>query len=718
MAWVTIIHMLLLAAALPLVGFLVLLVWGRRLGRNGRACGAIGTSFAMGSFACSVTALVLWASIVGDKASYVDAFTYRWISIPNPTPSIPGTGVPLDSPLHQTVPIDGISVGCLIDSLTVTMFLVLTLINLLVHGFALGTTGEGTWAQDGDRRSRFFALLQFLNFAMLAMLLANSLVQLLIFWELLGVAAYFLLRYGQQALPDANTSRRLSARLPRATGPGMRMFLMNAGGDAALIIGLGILVLHTQSLAGLSFFDAQGTSILSASVRATMGVQSSEFLFWPGDGGFLDMHWLTWMGICFLVAAFARMAQFPFQTWMHDAAEGPAPATALLLGTISLAAGTYLIARIYPIFTMDARFIAAVVGCVTLATAALVALVQSDIRKILAWSTVSQGGYILLFLGAGGYSAGILHLFTHGFIKTALFLAAGSIIYGISDSAGDAGRSIGDVCDIRQLGGLWKRFPITAIFSLIAVLALAGAPWMSGAYSTNHGLACVYDYAHALQGGSASARYELLLFEIPAAMTYVTALGIGRWWWLIFAGVSRNPKLMEQAHESPFATFPIIILAGFSIGQWFEFSGIQALIGKSIPSIILPLVVNGSAIGYAVVLRVAGWAFVGLALAAFIYMAGLAFPNRIRHLPGINGVDYWLRERMFLDDLYESLFYGGVLVLSRTVRLVEWTGQTALLLMSLAYRSAIKGIARIDQNAASPPAPEDPTLPGTLNPKP
>ena len=236
--------------------------------------------------------------------------------------------------------------------------------------------------------------MQFLNFAMLALLLSNSLVQLLMFWEVLGVAAYFLLRYGE-AMPAAPRSsyRGVPSAPPPPTGPGMRMFSDERGGRCGLYFGVGVFwSLHTKSLSGLSFFDAQGTSILSASVRATMGVQSSEFLFWPGDGGFLDMHWLTWAGICFLVAALARMAQFPFQTWMHDAAEGPAPATALLLGAMSLAAGTFLIARIYPIFTIDARFIAAVVGCVTLATGALVALVQTDIRKILAWSTASQGG--------------------------------------------------------------------------------------------------------------------------------------------------------------------------------------------------------------------------------------------------------------------------------------------------------------------------------------
>ena len=176
------------------------------------------------------------------------------------------------------------------------------------------------------------------------------------------------------------------------------------------------------------------------------------------------------------------MGQFPFQTWLHDVSKAPAAITALIRPPRWGQACVCW--RAFIRFGRSIRdFIAAVVGCVTLAVGGAIALVQTDIRKILAWSTVSQGGYMLLFLGAGGYSAGILQLFTHGFAKTALVFAAGAVLAGTGTA------------DIRQMGGLWKRFPITAVGALLAVLTLGSVPWMSGAYSTNLGLGCVYDYA-------------------------------------------------------------------------------------------------------------------------------------------------------------------------------------------------------------------------------
>ncbi len=301
---------------------------------------------------------------------------------------------------------------------------------------------------------------------------------------------------------------------------------MNRAGDAAFLAGIGVLLYHTGILGvtGLSFFDSEGVSILTETIRATLGVRSSEFLYFsggPGIGdGFLGLHWLTWTDICFLIAVFVRTAQFPFLTWLADTAEAPAPAAALLQTCTTVASGIYLVARLYPILTLDARLILAVIGCVTLFLAALIACAQTDLRKILAWTTISQLGYVLLFMGAGGYLAGLLHLFTHAFFKTGLLLAAGTVLGAIPGET-----------DLRQLGGLWKRLPITAAASLIAVLALAGTPWLSGSYSANLGLSCVYDYASALRGPAASTTSpftpEMLLFWIPTFTTYITAFAIG-----------------------------------------------------------------------------------------------------------------------------------------------------------------------------------------------
>jgi NADH-quinone oxidoreductase subunit L len=359
MAFLTVLNSLLAAALLPLGAFLVLLFWGRRIGRQGKNAGAVGVAIAVASFGLSLAALILWVAKDGfNQLNYVEAFTYRWIQLPA-TPSIhPGMGMPASSVPRA---LDGLTIGCLIDSLTIAMFMVLTLLNVLVHLFALGSLAGH------PNRPRFYAWLAFLNFALLGLLLVNSLPQLLIFWELTSLAAFFLIRL---AAPEDG---------PAARSASLRMYLMNAAGTAAFLLGIGILVLHTQSLAGLAFFDDHGVSILSASVRQALNVQSSEFLFFPGGEGFLQMHWLTWAGICFLVAALARMAQFPFFTWLHDVVEAPA-AVAALLAAAMLAAGVFLLTRLYPILTLDARFIMAVVGSVTLAVGAGVALVQTDLR--------------------------------------------------------------------------------------------------------------------------------------------------------------------------------------------------------------------------------------------------------------------------------------------------------------------------------------------------
>jgi NADH-quinone oxidoreductase subunit L len=312
---------------------------------------------------------------------------------------------------------------------------------------------------------------------------------------------------------------------------------------------------------------------------------------------------------------------------------------------------------------------------------------------------VSQGGYVLLFLGSGGYAAGILHLFTHGFVKTALFLAAGSIVQGLGTA------------DIRQMGGLWKRFPITALGSLLAILALGGAPWLSVSYSTNLGLACVYDYAHALQATNGRL-IAILLFHLPAVCTYITALGIGRWWWLTFAGTNRNAKLLDAAHESAFLTLPIILLAAFLAGGLYQFAGILPLIGKSVPTILTvrgpgthSLVLEGSPQAYLLAVRETGWAFLGLGAAVFIHLNGLALANRLRRLPGINVLDYWLRERMFFDEVFEGLLVPALLLLARITGVVEWLGRIFVKIISVLVGVMVGLVAWIERSTELQTAP-------------
>ena len=685
MAFFTALHCLLAAALLPLAGFLMLLMFGRRFGRDGGLAGPVSLTLALLSFALSLTALILWVARPGfNQVNDVEAFTYPWVALPAAV-----SGDPLSVPAAQAI-----TVGCLIDSLTIAMFVVMTLLSVFVHLFAVGSVKEN--------RARFFAFMGFLQFGLLSMLLANSLPQVFISWSLMSVAVYFLVA--------------ISPGEPNPNSPALRILLFQFLGDGAFLLGIGILLLHTGSFNGLTFFDAHRTSVLADSVSQTLNVRPSEYIPSPG-AGFLDIHWLTWTGICFIAAALARMGQFPFQNWASRAAEAPAPIAATLLGGSALASGVYLLARIHPLLTLDARLILAIVGSVTLALATIVSLVQTDIRKALAWSAVSQGGYVLLFLGAGGYTAGILHLFTHAFTRTALFLAAGSVLYGFASA------------DLRRMGGLWKRFPITAAAALVCVLALAGAPWMSGAYSTNLGLSTALNYADAMHQSTGSSLYLWMLYRIPAIVTYLTALSAGRWWWLIFAGPNRDARLLEGAHESAFLTLPIIILAGTSVGFWYEFSGIQALIGKSIPSLLLPadglgLVIkaidSASNPAFPQVIRQTGWSFLGLALAAGIYFNGLAVADRLRRLPGVKVIDYWLRQGMFFEELFEALL-GVVLVLARVVRILERALNGLLRMILGILMLPVRAVAAIEKprhrhDADAPLPPPDHSTPAAPPP--
>jgi NADH-quinone oxidoreductase subunit L len=320
---------------------------------------------------------------------------------------------------------------------------------------------------------------------------------------------------------------------------------------------------------------------------------------------------------------------------------------------------------------MDVRLLLAVVGCISLTLAALVACAQTDVRKILAWSTASQMGYILLFLGAGGYMAGLLHLFTHAFFKTGLILAGGLVVQAMQGQT-----------DLRQMGGLWKRMPITAAASLVLVLALAGTPWLSGAYSENIGLARVYDYAAALRGilpvAPVSWRLakepEMLLLWLPLLITYVTAFGIARWWWLIFVSPARNPKLQEEAHESPLGTLSLIILAGFSVGFWFDFFGILQFITRSLapgtPITPSPADIRAD-VAFNAVAPLTGLAVGGVVAAFLVYFTGFGLADRLRKITGLNVLSFYLRERLFLETFYEGVILNAVLLLSRLAAFID-----------------------------------------------
>jgi NADH-quinone oxidoreductase subunit L len=621
--------LLIAATLLPLLQFLLLIFGGRRLRR---VSGILGTLLIAGSLALSIIALVEWLGRADFAGHSVEATNFRWLPAGDPATSAGALPGALDRVMqqHTTQDRSDISIGVLVDSLTISMFVMITMIALVVHLFSLSYMA-------GDRRlPTYYATLGLFSFAMLGLVLSNSLVQMFVFWELVGICSYLLIGHWFENRGPALAS--------------LKAVMVNRIGDIGFLAALGLLVAHI-GFAGLTLFDSSGAPILGPAIRANIGVADTiGFLNYHGPGTVLGFDWVTWTGILFFVGAAAKSAQFPLHVWLPDAMEGPTPVSALIHAATMVAAGVYLIARVYPILTLDARLLIAMVGCFTLTVGALLALVQTDLKRLLAYSTISQLGFMMLFLGCGGYVAGLFHLLTHAFFKASLFLGAGAIIYGCNH-----------VQDIRKLGGLWRKMPITAFAWLVAVLAISGTPYLSGFFSKELGLSVVAQYVDALP------RYPVhsfgwathILYWIPVGVSYLTSIYMWRGWWLVFAGKPRDEEIHAAAHESPAMTLPLLMLTGLVIASGFVF--IDRLIEDSLPPATNVLAGSSPRDLNDVFHTVAGWAFAaGPIVVLLVYGRGLKFADRVRRLPVIGLFYLWLRERMFIDFFFEGVVIGIV----------------------------------------------------------
>src|SRR5438067_6424566 len=258
-------------------------------------------------------------------------------------------------------------------------------------------------------------------------------------------------------------------------------------------------------------------------------------------------YWmLVAAGLGFVLGCVGESPQFPLQVWLPDAMEGPTPVSALIHAATMVAAGVYLVARVYPLFTAEALLVIAYTGAITLFVAATIAIVMTDIKKVLAYSTVSQLGYMMLALGVGGWVAGSFHLITHAFFKALLFLGSGSVIYGCHHQQ-----------DMLKMGGLYPKMKVTAITMLIGVLAICGVPLFAGWYSKDAIL------VSALAFGT-FYKQHFLLFALPLVTAGLTTFYMFRMWFMTFAGQPRDHHVYEHAHESPWTmTVPLIVLAAF-----------------------------------------------------------------------------------------------------------------------------------------------------------
>jgi NADH-quinone oxidoreductase subunit L len=565
------------------------------------------------------------------------------------------------------------------------------------HGHGYSDAPAGTDAHSAShghlhrhgRFGRFFLYLSLFCFSMLNLVIADNLFQIFVSWELVGVCSFFLIGFYYER---SSASRAAN-----------KAFIVNRVGDAGFLVGILVAWTYLGTLNVEEMTnrvrsperDGRGTLALAdqfvrvnpidehdrsgnrqyAVPKDRSGTGSHLALFPISQGGHFDgikpighgggtisapdtptytdygamPYWLfVVMGIGIFLGCVGKSAQVPLHTWLPDAMEGPTPVSALIHAATMVAAGVYLVGRAYPLFAPEVLLVIAYTGAATLFMSATIALVQTDIKRVLAYSTCSQLGFMMLALGVGGWVAGLLHLITHAFFKALLFLCSGSVIFGCHHEQ-----------DLRKMGGLRAKMPLTALTMLVGVLAISGAPLLSGWYSKDMILSAALAYV--------SVHPEhFLLFLLPAVTAGLTAYYMFRLWFLAFTGTPRDPHVHEHAHESPSVmTVPLVVLALFSIGvAWgwpvweAEASALGHVLHKAEPaSLGVTFGTEREQVHH--VHLIAGL----IALAVALVGAGVAFavfyrkqPDRaVLYAPGPAWYTFLLR-KWYFDEAYDAAF--------------------------------------------------------------
>lgn len=474
--------------------------------------------------------------------------------------------------------------GYLIDRLSLLMILIVTGVGSLIHIYSVGY-------MHGERGfGRFFACLSFFMFSMLGIVFADNFLQMFIFWELVGVSSYMLIGFWYER--------------PQAADAAKKAFLCNRVGDFGFLTG----IICVWAVAGtLNFVDLRSAQAANPVLL--------------GD-------WATAIGLLIFCGAVGKSAQFPLHVWLPDAMEGPTPVSALIHAATMVAAGVYMLSRTFLLFNDDALVVVAWVGAFTALLSALIAVQQDDIKRILAYSTLSQLGYMVMAVGVHEPPAGMFHLATHAFFKALLFLGSGSVIHAMSKEQ-----------NIWKMGHLREKMPLTFWTFLIATLALSGCPLTSGFYSKDSILAAAY-------------QNERPLFYVGVFVAFLTAFYMFRLVIVVFLGGSRS-KESDHAHESPpVMTLPLVILAVASLLGGFV--GIEQFVLPKFHSVlnqptfaemvVAPFRETTTYYGIAV--------FVLGIVAAYACYAGAAADPLPAKLPGLMAA---MRNRFYFDELYAWL---------------------------------------------------------------
>ena len=486
----------------PLFGAIVAGLFGKQIGRAGAHWVTI-----LGVAVSFVLSLVVFKHIVLDGAETYNATVYTWMVS------------------------DGFQfeIGFLIDTLTALMITVVSFVSLMVHIYTIG------YMHDDPGYQRFFSYIALFTFSMLMLVMSNNYLQLFFGWEAVGLVSYLLIGfwYTRESAIYAN----------------LKAFLVNRVGDFGFLLGIGAIAMYANSLDYYQVFD-QAEKLSTDTITILPGTEWSV---------------ITVICISLFIGAMGKSAQMPLHVWLPDSMEGPTPISALIHAATMVTAGIFMVARMSPLFEWSEPALAFVmiIGALTAFLTGLIGVVQNDIKRVVAYSTLSQLGYMTTALGASAYAAGIFHLMTHAFFKALLFLAAGSVIIALHHEQ-----------DMRHMGGLRKYMPITFWTTLLGSLALIGFPGFSGFFSKD----AIIEAVHASALPGAGLAYALVLISV-----FVTALYTFRLFFLVFYGEERmDDHTRAHVRESPWVvTVPLIMLAipsviaGYSIepllfGEFFK----------------------------------------------------------------------------------------------------------------------------------------------------
>ncbi len=468
----------------PLLGSLVAGLGGRVIGRSGAHWATI-----IGVGASCVLSLIAFNHIVLNDAPAFNETVYTWLAT------------------------EGFEfkIGFLVDRITVMMMVVVTFVSLMVHVYTIG------YMHDDPGYQRFFSYISLFTFSMLMLVMANNFLQLFFGWEAVGLVSYLLIGFW--------------FKRDSATAASLKAFLVNRVGDFGFILGIAAILLYFNSLDYKTVFEAA-----PALKDATMSII-------PG----MDWSVMTVIAILLFIGAMGKSAQVPLHVWLPDSMEGPTPISALIHAATMVTAGIFMVARMSPLFELSATALGFVlfIGATTALFMGLLGLVQNDIKRVVAYSTLSQLGYMTVALGVSAYSAGIFHLMTHAFFKALLFLGAGSVIIAMHHEQ-----------DMRKMGGLRKYMPITWITSLVGSLALIGAPGFAGFYSKDSIIEAV---AHA----DTDSWVQTYAYLCVLLGVFITALYSFRMYFMVFHGKERmDEHTRAHLHETPWVvTGPLIALA-------------------------------------------------------------------------------------------------------------------------------------------------------------